>query len=1278
MTNNIWNRLFLTLAIVCSCASNLYGQRDIKSYPQLERKADLAYTKALEAYNQGDPSRALELFQYADSLNRFCWRGKIYISENAGEWIHYLETGEGTAPIDGRSIDLSAVEQFAYSISTDSTFSVEYPFASLRRFRESLKKRGLSQSCYDLSARHLELLYQYDSLLYIFDDSTATRMKELEPAARESFEFRTRMFSRESRQSDKSGWLLSGILDFYNPLRGFWNSDSLMRTLVSMPDIRPDIIEYSVYRYKESVIGAFKDEKSTTGQIDVVNRYKETFNRCLEHNYDAALFLLPDRYPYFTYASLIAQLLPVVDAFSARYPKEALPDEDYLRVLYAKRLCLGALYSLSDGVNSKQFAQQSLSVDLEALNLLKEDKGPQYAEWMKLRKDDEKTVGEKTGYYTDYYLDAIRSLPDVLDREGIYYAGDLFHELLSVKEMENEGLSLFSNLYSRIQNQTTRFNLAHQVFWRNSFQHADVDLLYNILQSVFSDVQRADSQSYDSINLLYDIACSVSALPEDKWRSFFTCFLSWGEGLDSSYQSRRALPHFIKGSLSVPSVGLAQAHIDVNNYMSIYEFWEPYIENRLKNSDCSEIYESMSSVLSYCGDERNLVFLVKSIEARHNISLSQIAQIPPAVLQDKQFLRDMGSLSYHFLNEKKALGESLFSIIDYCISRGTDEVDPDMAFQLAILARDHDRMLKYGEMALTRCKRLSIERQARTFLDTKIQDSYFLECLDYLRVTLAAWKKNPDLGVIAEQVYDCALFSKSFTLSFIRELLLELKDGKHPMTSELYSHALSLREKIQSGDASTGDYTEYYNLRDSLSSIVSRDLDLYQKISCDWRTIQKSLGKNEYAVEFVADFDIGDLDYYRRFALLYTLGSRLKHTYYALVIGKHSKNPTVIKLGIRDDNALQAGQNLYLDAAGYSSIWEPVLSSAGIPDGATIFFSPDSGLNSIGLEYLLDTEGTRMNERFKMVRLSSTKEVLQRGTKPTWSDAVLYGGIQYDVSPDAMRQNSERYASRATENNGVLADLLSSRSDNERRGISYLPGTAAEVQGIDSLLSTNSVSVKRRSAAEANEESFKALSSKAPSILHIATHGFYLSAVPKALQAKTSNDEEETYDVLMDRSGLLLAGAERAWMGYPVPEGIEDGILTASEIGLLDLSDTDLVVLSACQTGRGSITPDGVAGLQRGFKRAGAKAMLLSLWDVDDEATSLLMRSFYGRLMAGDTPRAALLSAQRAVRDYETEESEEQVFTLSLQSEDADQDRRVIHPFSDPTYWAGFVLIDAF
>jgi CHAT domain-containing protein len=103
-------------------------------------------------------------------------------------------------------------------------------------------------------------------------------------------------------------------------------------------------------------------------------------------------------------------------------------------------------------------------------------------------------------------------------------------------------------------------------------------------------------------------------------------------------------------------------------------------------------------------------------------------------------------------------------------------------------------------------------------------------------------------------------------------------------------------------------------------------------------------------------------------------------------------------------------------------------------------------------------------------------------------------------------------------------------------------------------------------------------------------------------------------------------------------------------------------VLSACETGLGEITGDGVFGLQRGFKKAGAQSIMMSLWKVDDEATQMLMTQFYTNLTSGKSKRQSLLDAQRYLREYED---------LSA----PDGPKR--HPYSDPRYWAAFILLDA-
>ena len=167
------------------------------------------------------------------------------------------------------------------------------------------------------------------------------------------------------------------------------------------------------------------------------------------------------------------------------------------------------------------------------------------------------------------------------------------------------------------------------------------------------------------------------------------------------------------------------------------------------------------------------------------------------------------------------------------------------------------------------------------------------------------------------------------------------------------------------------------------------------------------------------------------------------------------------------------------------------------------------------------------------------------------------------------------------------------------------------------------------------------MSGKKNTIIHIASHGFFWTnkdAINKEWYRQHYIDnEQETADIDINpllRSGLLLSGSNLAYTGHSseLPDGIQDGILTAKEISLLDLRATDLVVLSACETGLGDITSDGVFGMQRAFKMAGVQTLVMSLWKVDDNATSLMMQTFYEHLLSGMSKREAFNLAQAAVR----------------------------------------------
>ena len=145
-----------------------------------------------------------------------------------------------------------------------------------------------------------------------------------------------------------------------------------------------------------------------------------------------------------------------------------------------------------------------------------------------------------------------------------------------------------------------------------------------------------------------------------------------------------------------------------------------------------------------------------------------------------------------------------------------------------------------------------------------------------------------------------------------------------------------------------------------------------------------------------------------------------------------------------------------------------------------------------------------------------------------------------------------------------------------------------------------------------------------------------------------ANHSTETSSPPLQRSGLLLAGGNKAWKGEAIPEGVEDGVLTAAEISSLDLSRCDVVVLSACETGLGEITDEGVFGLQRAFKNAGVNTIIMSLWEVDDQATSLMMQTFYSNLVKGKSKRDSFSAAQNEVRKK----------------------------YADPRYWAAFIMLD--
>lgn len=507
-------------------------------------------------------------------------------------------------------------------------------------------------------------------------------------------------------------------------------------------------------------------------------------------------------------------------------------------------------------------------------------------------------------------------------------------------------------------------------------------------------------------------------------------------------------------------------------------------------------------------------------------------------------------------------------------------------------------------------------------------------------------EKYPTMTDIA---FDNLLFVKNLKLMSSDILKGMVDNSSDPELKRKYNRILTLRDDISYRSSEQDSVriwkkeldVEERNILNMMPDYKKKLLGVFHK----WNEIRDVLGDDEIAIEFTYAPQMADWDNATGF-------------YGAFVITNKSQRPELVRLCEVDDlesyfyhkdmDAMQIS-SLYKDSVAiYEKLWGKL--EEHIKGKKTIYFSPTGPLNLLNHEALTMPDGSIFGDKYNLVRLSSTDKILANTSKESgdkrYQSAVVYGGIIYDLSVSDMTEAAKMYKHSATENN-----LLAMRSEDERGRWNYLKGTKTESQNVYDLLTSSRVSSTLLQDASANEESFKALNGQSPSIIHLSTHGFFLDTTDKIKKNPFMNNiggYSEKEDKLI-RTGVLMAGANNVWCGKAQVAGIEDGILTADEISRMDLSQTRLVVLSACETAKGSVDPiDGVLGLQSGFKKAGAETILMSLWRVSDSVTSILMTEFYTNLGKGLSVYESLKIATRKVKEQ----------------------------YPDPYYWASFVLLD--
>ena len=492
----------------------------------------------------------------------------------------------------------------------------------------------------------------------------------------------------------------------------------------------------------------------------------------------------------------------------------------------------------------------------------------------------------------------------------------------------------------------------------------------------------------------------------------------------------------------------------------------------------------------------------------------------------------------------------------------------------------------------------------------------------------------------------------------IRQVLAPILRDKQQLT-QAYSQPDNAPEYLIDTEIklSQKERTLLYSLHDELA----RD-HLRIEVPITWRTIQHKLPPQAVAIEF--------------FSFQHQDNLQTKRTLYgALVLRRGYDQPKFVPLfderellqlitSKNDDLApsdqyrqgpikgsvtvvsgkaqLSIGQQLS------KLIW-PVALDSLLKGVKTVFYTPSGRLHEIAFAALRHPRNSNswLSDSITLRQVLSTRILAQGDIDdaklPQDFTAQLFGGMDYNYNLNVKEGFAKPAANVLAEKSGAGGSLLQGQ-DFDR-----LSGARKEVDSLKQLLRAHQVSVFVDTAA--TETQFKTLSGQSIDILHIATHGFAgLNASKQPQRQGLSGNNPSSFSNPMAESGLAMTGANYTRRGGITPVGQDDGILTAMEIADLDLSRSQFVCLSACETGLGKLQgSEGVYGLQRGFKKAGVRFLLMSLWRVKDDVTANYMVSFYRNLLHFLDIRLAYYKTQEEYR---------------------------VKYHDNPQQWAAFVLVE--
>jgi len=537
---------------------------------------------------------------------------------------------------------------------------------------------------------------------------------------------------------------------------------------------------------------------------------------------------------------------------------------------------------------------------------------------------------------------------------------------------------------------------------------------------------------------------------------------------------------------------------------------------------------------------------------------------------------------------------------------------------------------------------LTIAKESALFLNEQQQKKYWNNFNLNLQGIQSFCSRSDEAITISSGIFDFYLEAQGSILNSKKQLLAAASSSQDATVQKAYrdfmrnGSILFAEENLPISDR----HIDTDSLREDVQQLEARltrlgaeKLNIETRATVDWKDIGAALEPGEVAVAF-SHFKYRGLN-----------GWTDSVIYIAYVMPYGATHPDFIQLfeekelkGLLNraemDPNLIYGYDPDFDDDEYQGreIWNLVWGKLNnyIEGSHHIYFSTTGLLSELNLAALpdgLDEMYRPMlvnRDMIQMVHAGNVVEKKQNNLGILKGPIVAFGGLNYDIDDDEWLAETGDQKT-GTRGSGYFA------TDSTRSGFKYLPYTLSEVESLAGMAEEHSIPIKVYTGNSGLEEQYRQLAGESsPQILHLATHAAFLEDAE--MDTEVLGAEKYQYNAQKDpmyRSRLMLSGANRTLKGDAIPEGVLDGVLTAQDVSTILLPNTELVVLSACETGVGDYdASEGVYGLQRAFQAVGIDNLVMTLFEINDAATSVFMQSFYEQLFEGKSYHEAMRITQ--------------------------------------------------